>query len=81
MTITTKASDGQGGCQTDEVLSFVIHNGVDGGGLNDTVVTGLSSLSVTSAGLVLTATTATYTNGVKTGTGTTTVTCPVTNCA
>ena len=81
VTITTKASDGQGGCQTDEVLSFVIHNGVDGGGLNDTVVTGLSSLSVTSAGLVLTATTATYTNGVKTGTGTTTVTCPVTNCA
>ena len=49
-------------------------------GFSGTMLTGLVSLAVTSAGLVLTAATATYVDGVQTATGTTTATCPVTSC-
>lgn len=49
-------------------------------GISGTFLTGLTSLAVTTSGLVLTATTATYVNGSLTATGTTTVTCPVTSC-
>jgi hypothetical protein len=55
-------------------------NGVDGAGLSGTFLTGFVSLAVTSAGLTLKANTATYADGVRTATGTTSVTVGKTTC-
>jgi len=55
-------------------------NGVDGAGLSGTFLTGFVSLAVTSSGLTLKANTATYADGVRTATGTTSVTVGKTTC-
>ena len=55
-------------------------DGNDGAGVSGTFLTGLLSLAVTSDGLTLTAATATYTDGVRTATGTTSATVEKTTC-